>query len=241
MSLERRWIVVHDMQDVLRVDLPPRAITEPSTVQSESTSELLEVMSSYREAWDRNTLTPQLVDATWQEFWGVPSEAALTVPACNRSQDELAALREQNRGVLLLPDEIMTQEGPDFLLQRFPEIGKSVLRKNKNTHTGGGCIDVEMDREEPNLLAGEVNGAGLNYRIRIQDKQGQRLQTYIVASQFNKLLTGHYFDEEHRVTLPGSIAGSASFMNVKRESTGKLLVGEGHRIGNGYRTEGRKA
>src|SRR6185437_10980643 len=78
----------------------------------EQPAALTEAMDRYREAWDNNALTPELVDETWRTFWQTTLEIEPNnIPSCDRTTEELAELKEQNRGVVLLPDEVMNVAG----------------------------------------------------------------------------------------------------------------------------------
>jgi hypothetical protein len=219
---------------------------------SEQPATLEDAIVKYKEAWDdmeNNALTPELVDQTWQLFWNTKAKEIgldheLEIPRCDRSKEELVALRKQKRGVILLPDEIMTAEGQLILLKMFPNIvskrSRVTLERFRNKYTEGGCIDVEMESMPPNK-DNPAYGVGLNTRIKASGRQGQRVQTYIVASQFYHLMTGQYFDERESSSLPGTSLSSGIVWARRKSDLGEIVFGQGHYVANGYRTEGRKS
>ncbi len=230
-------------------DVPPstpKTIFEASEYEPNS---LEDVIQRYREAWEGNSLTPDLVNETWLTFWTVKAqegglEQELEVPRCDRTTEELAALKTANRGVLLLPDSVMVQQG--IALLGLPTRIKNSLLRTKLTNSSevGGCISVEMDQESPNK---NMTGRELGKKFAEEGREGQRLQTYVVASQFNHLLTDHYFDEQSTSLLLGT-RGRANVMT----GSARLFTGEwglsqsqyhgllGREESFGGRSEGRK-
>lgn len=218
-------------------DIPLPESTQVFPLHDEESLSL--AIQTYKEAWDTNTLTPELVTQTWQAFWGAKTKnihlkSPLQIPSCDRTAEELAVLKRDNRGVILLPDEIMKPEGIEILVDMFPAIGRGVLRKNlHNVHEEGGCLDTEMESMTPY----RGNNVSVLQRQLLRE-DGQRVQTYIVASQFNNLLTGKPF--VGKTSLFGSRLGP-SIATVMLQSDGTLRLREGHTQGEGYRTEKRKA
>lgn len=205
------------------------------------------VMYEYRQAWETNTLTPDLVNRTWQTFWRVKAENAnlgyeFEVPVCDRTTEELAELRAQNRGVVLLPGAIMTVKGLRTLNTIFPEIVVSGLERLSVfvQSEEGGCVDVEMDLEPPyrNHIGREIRKT-----LEQQRREGQRLQTYIIASCFSKELTGNYFDENTASTLLGTFNSQKSpFEGSNKNGNFNFSYQQlGWRDNKtGFRSEGRK-
>jgi hypothetical protein len=206
-------------------------------------------VSEYRSSWENNMLTPDSVDNYFQAFWRRKGEQIglsqqLAIPACDRSVEELAALRREERGVILMPDEIMGDKGSALLGKMFPVLQTWSTDRNAaaffDTSGKGGCIDIEMDLYSRHKDVTEPQAREL---FSSQRKQIQRLQTYIVGSNISKELIGHYFDEEgsSRIALdyPRDATIDAAF-----SSDGQLII-----IANldpnlsgliGARSEGRK-
>lgn len=158
----------------------------------------LELIAAIQE-YKTQPLTPESVNKFWQTLWRVWGESVdrvFEVPACDRTTQELAELKENGRGVLLIPDEIYTPEGLVLLGCIFPKMESRTVSEGTtitNENNRGGCIDVEMDLESPNRNTTEKD---LEKLFASQGRKGQREATYIIASQFSKLLAGHYFDEK---------------------------------------------
>lgn len=175
-------------------------------------------------------LTPELVDRTWQtlwkvwKVWGERVDHVLYVPTCDRTKEELAKLKEENRAVILAPDEIYTRGGLVLLGRMFPKMQSTTVSERTtitNENNRGGCIDVEMDLESPNRDTTEKD---LEKLFKAQGRKGQREATYIIASQFSKLLTDHYFDEgDTSSRLPGS-RNEGSVIGARFYSGGGLRV-----------------
>lgn len=161
--------------------------------------------------YKRGSLTPELVNSTWQTVWRVWGESVehqFQIPACDRSDKELATLKSEGRGIVLTPDEIYTPEGLILLGRIFPEM-KSWSTEAGTTVTNevnrGGSIDIEMSVGAPYRTAQGYTEQELIDKIVSDNRDGQRLATYIVGSQFSKLLTDKYFDQDDTWSrLPGS-------------------------------------
>lgn len=186
--------------------------------------------------------TPEIVNKTWQTLWKVWGERAgqkFNVPSCDRTTEELAQLRKENKAVLLIPDNLDLVT----LGKIFPEAkswavseGTTVAEQSK-----GGSIDIEMDLNSPHRNTTETQAKDL---LKSQGRDGQRLKTYIIGSQFSKLLTGHYFDENSWSRLPGSRHGGC-MVGASFRSGGNLYVDSGlyprdRFPGMGFRSEGVK-
>ncbi len=169
--------------------------------------------------------TPELVNKTWQTVWKVWGERighTFEAPTCDRTSEELAQLQKENRGVVLVPEDVTLK----MLGQIFPEMRSWAVRPGdreelsyfgvgmgafptgqyitigsvEDERTGGGCIDIEMDVRVPHTDE-LLNEHRIKELVQAQGRYGQRLKTYIVGSQFSKLLTGHHFGLSR---LPGS-------------------------------------
>lgn len=195
--------------------------------------------------------TPGLIDDTWGNMWKVIGEAvnfAYKVPHCDRSPGELAELKVQNRAALLLPDDIYTPEGLVRLGKAFPLMRSRITEPSQagnilHKWDTGGCIDIEMSPNAPyrgytqEELLVATNKAGGRY--------GQRLPTYLIGSQFSKILTEHYFDEKTGSRLLGSslkgiMLASGGFFNDGRMSIDNGWLVDGRNPSLGGRTEGVK-
>lgn len=153
-----------------------------------------------------NKLTPELINKTWQGIWGVLGDingSNYRVPRCKFTTEKITELKNENRAVLLLPDDIYTTSGLARLINIFPlslkwiddqkeaqkEMGLISHRSKK-----GGCIDVEMRLTTPYVIAGGYNELELRREIEFDERFGQRFPTYLVASKFSQLTAGHPLD-----------------------------------------------
>lgn len=175
--------------------------------------------------------TPTLIDHTWQEVWKVIREAVghrYQVPSCDRTTEELAQLRKENKANLLLPSDIFKPEGLVRLGRVFPLMNSSVTNPGvaaRISHSSyeGDSIDIEMAHDAPYRTRQGYNEQQLREKIAGDGRVGMRLPTYIVGGQFSKLLTGHYFDENTWSRTPGSFRGGRALLAVF-DPDGSLVV-----------------
>src|SRR3989344_2880420 len=131
----------------------PKRFEEPPRLKGKDTPAdfLAQVIREYK----TTSHTPELIYKTWQAIWnawGEPIGHSFDVPACDRTSEQLEALRAEVRGVLLVPDEIYTKEGLALLGRIFPKMGNWSVGENTtvvNEREGEGCIDVEMTVDAP--------------------------------------------------------------------------------------------
>lgn len=196
-------------------------------IEREMEMSLQNAVSEYK----KGPLTPEHINDFWQAFWRNGEEVlsqkgidhSFQVPTCDRTVEELAELQKENKGVLLVPDELYTQKGLILLGNMFPKMESWVVQEGTkvvNNTDKGGSIDIEMNLDSPNRDTNEKQTLDV---IEKQRRSPQRLSTYIVGSQFSKLLTGHYFDEETASRLPGS-RDDGSLLGARFFSDGYLDV-----------------
>lgn len=228
--------------DALLSALSPLA--QVATPEAFAIDPLVQAIQEYK----TNPHTPELVDGTFQivwRAWGERDDHIYEVPSCDRTTDKLAALARVGKGVLLIPDEVYTPEGLARLGRIFPQMRMREGTTVANEYDGGGCIDVEMAVDAPYRTAGGYKEPQLRDIIAADGRKGQRLATYIVGSQVNKLLTGCYFDQELTLSrLPGSSVGGRT-VSAAFDRGGGLDVSTGlfrqYRLtGLGGRSEGLK-
>lgn len=217
----------------------------------EKTSEALrKALAEYNAVWtnfpeSEHLLTPELLNRTWQTYWKIKADALhlgreFDVPECDRTTEELIALRKAERGIVLLPSEVMAEENIALMDRLYP--GKQMTRKFKDKYQGGGSIDIEMTTEPPHQRTA-LQGLGVVSAIDAAPSlQGQRVRTYVIASDFSFHMTGQYFTATPKVpcTLPGTYLDSG-IVHVSDRTPGDYRFSTGHYYQNGYRTEGRKA
>lgn len=175
---------------------PEARILQPGELVSaqESKDALDRAISEYKEG----SLTPELVNTTWQTIWKAWGESinhTFQVPSCDRTSEDLAELQKEGKAVLLLPDEIYTKEGLVLLGRMFPKMQNWSVEEGTtvtNDHDKGGAIDIEMDVDSPNRSTNETQAMDI---LKKEGRGGQRLATFIIGAQFSNLLTGRYLDE----------------------------------------------
>jgi hypothetical protein len=192
--------------------------------------------------YKKGPLTPELVNTTWQTLWGEWGkriEETFDVPSCDRTSEELAKLQKENKAALLIPDNVDLV----MLEKMFPQMRSWAVSEGATVteSSRGGSIDIEMDVDS---LHRDTTEAQVNDFLESQERDGQRLKTYIIGSQLSKLLTGRYFDENSWSRLPGSryeggMVG-ARFISVGYLDVVSGLVPQGRHPGMGFRSEGVK-
>jgi hypothetical protein len=205
-------------------------------------------LQEYRKAWNENSLTPEVVNNFFKFFWNVKTKEAgmnrqFYVPTCDRTTEELAALKAENKMVLLLPDEAMSKEGLAKL--------KLVTANSPYEHESekGGCVDVEMDARAPHM---DIPRREIDDFLTSENRKGQRLSTYFVAREVGRALTGETFDERNWCVLSGTKEKSHSIVvtsDYKTEREGVYIhaywlptggLKPNGPFGVGHRSEGYK-
>lgn len=160
-------------------------------------------------------LTDDLIEHVWQGMWGEIGQAVAfkyQVPRCDRGLAELTRLPKEKKAVLLLPDDIYTPEGLVRLGKAFPLLRSRITDPKvavKVSHrAGSGCVDIEMSLDAPYRTSEGYNEWELAKRITADCRQGMRLPTYLVGSEFSQLLTGQHFDIADGLSTGSRLAGS---------------------------------
>jgi len=199
--------------------------------------------------YKKSPLTPELVDTTWQTLWGEWGKrvrGTFDVPSCDRTPEELAQLQKENKAVLLIPDNL------DLVMlgNMFPEMKRRAIQAETTVtdeQSTGGCVDIEMDIESPH---GNTTEDQAIESLKLQGRNGQRLKTYFIGSEFSKALTGHGFDNNTFSRLPGSRSKYiydredrmmyAPFFTIGHVPHDVLLFPHDHQPHIGFRSEGVK-
>lgn len=189
-----------------------------------STQDVLgHAMSEYK----KGPLTPELVNSTWKaiwETWGQRVNHTFQVPSCDRTSEELTQLQKKGKEILMLPDELYAKDGLVILGRIFPFMDNNWTTREiaeiTNEHDKGGSMDVEMGFRTLNTNSNEIEEMDIHKK---ENRIGIRLATYIVGSQFSKLLTGLYFDESTWSPIRGSRTGRDR-LDAGFDSYGRLVV-----------------
>lgn len=154
------------------------------------------------EAYRSESHTPKLIECVWRDVWqswGERTDTDFGDVTCDRSQLELIELEKAGRGVVIIPKELEKTARPyQILVETFPLMtafrplalyGDDVLTDKS---LKSGTYDIETTIDAPNRYTLEGN---LEKLLKSQELGGQHLALYIVGSQFSKLTTGSYFDQ----------------------------------------------
>ena len=223
-----------------RDDLDPQERTELLTrvQEAESAGSVFE--------YKRNPTSPEAVTNFWQAFIRVSIENSGAeidvpqVPPCDRTPEELEALKQEGRMMVYNPGFSYPVHGKVFPKMNSYSVKEDSPIKDKGAKSG--WVDVEMDIDSPNIDTKEDD---LEKLFKSQKRNGMRLSTYIWAGQASKVLTGKYFDQGSTYSrlLSSSHDGSvvsASFFPVGWLYVHWLLSPEYHRPFLGGRSEGVK-
>ncbi len=196
----------------------------------------------YREAWNSETLTPQIVNGVWQAFWNERMNALgmepVEMPRYEGDAEELATLRAEGRGIVLVP-KVFLQEpgGMMFLGKLFPAMGISPNNTTQYTHEDYGvCVDTEMVVDAPNRelnnRLGETTVTDANNSYT-ETRRPLSLPFYIAGSQMRKLTLRSYFDQDNTISIvDGSNLSHGAHdrdhrsrsLEARFEASGKLIV-----------------
>lgn len=145
-------------------------------------------------------LSPESLTEYWQTRWKVYGEKAnlhIIVPPCDRTQEEIEQLRQEQRKLVYVPqDVLLSPQGLVLLKTMHSHLGKKG-RYFANTTDVPGWVDIEETTSPPNTNTTEPE---LLEQLQRQGKIGQRLATYIVGSYDSKDLTGKFFDDATHAT-----------------------------------------
>jgi hypothetical protein len=222
---------------------PGQKTEDPLAAEQPSLNLLGQAVKEFKE----KPHTPEMVTSYWQTLWKVWGEKAglsLTIPSCDRTRKEITRLEKEGRKLVYVPTEVASQENRHLLGRIFPEMQSYSVKKDNpvtNESNQGGWFDIEANLDSPNRNTKEND---LKNLFEKQGKSGQRLNTFIIASQDAKLQTGHYFDENTWSRLVGSRSAGrvvdASFGVLGRLRVHWSLGPQDHFSSWGGRSEGVK-
>ena len=146
-------------------------------------------------------LTPQLVTAYWRAKLKVDGARAgidISVPDCNWTEEEIRRPMVDIRGNkvpgLMVPNQFRGEEGLVALSRIYPGAGFKESNSMFDVHDIGAFatwVKVEDTVYAPNRYSSEEDLEDFSKR---SGYFGQRVSTYILASQASRDLTGFYFD-----------------------------------------------
>lgn len=166
----------------------------------------LELLEQAVKEFKEKPHTSEVVTEYWRTLWSIWGKKvglSLTIPACDRTAQEIEQLEEEGRKLVYVPDELANQENRRLLARIFLDLQPSSVTINSvtNESSQGGWFDIEASPDSPNMNTKEED---LKTQFKKQGKVGQRVNTYIVGSQDAKLQAGHFFDEDTISRLLGS-------------------------------------
>ena len=212
-------------------------------VRSETSKDpLQQVIQEYKTGLQ----TPELITNFWQIFIQTSvKQAGLNrdlpaIPNCDRTQEELEVLRKGGREMVYNPGFEYPILGKIFRKMQSDSVKEDSPIKDEYERVG--WVDVEMSLDTLNRDTSEDQ---LRDLFSSQGRDGQRLSTYIWASQASKVLTGHFLDEKTYSRLFGSRGRYNNIVSAYFGSDGLLRVSwdynpEDHSPGLGGRSEGVK-
>lgn len=149
-----------------------------------------------------NPFSPELVTNFWQTFLESSIkrrglDIPLPVVSCDRTSEGLEALEKEEK--MWVPE---TKLSYLILGKIFPNTNSETVQayspiKDEYKQNVRG-VDVEANIYSPNRNTAQKD---LKKLFKSQGRKGMRLSTFILASQANKLLTNHYFDDDSTWSL----------------------------------------
>lgn len=154
------------------------------------------ILHNYQEAQ-----LPQQIWASWQGLWNIWGACAgmedIQVSKCDRSEEEIQRIKKRGGLLIFVPKEMSAPEGFQILQKIFPEmdVERSELTANlKSQYQQHGWLEIESSIDAPYTDTTEDQ---LRKIFKEKGRTGAALNTYLVASQFNRLIKGFYFDQDH--------------------------------------------
>ncbi len=180
------------------------------------------------EAFKNEPYNPEIITALWKEF--LPNAAA-TLPPLHWSSQDIAAPMigiegDEQAGIMVpVPDRYTGQNGLIRLGKWFPRMENYSVQKDtpigSDERPGIIWTKIEASLDAPNRNTTE---AELTNHFALQGSLGQRLETYILGSQFMRAVTGKFFDQRTYSRLPGSHSSGNDVVDARFFPVGSLSV-----------------
>lgn len=184
------------------IPLPKATAVEMSQITEQDQELLKQAILEYSDG----ELTPELVTNYWRAKLKVDGKRArlnLEVPDCNWTEEEIKRPMVDIKGnpipsmMVYKPEQIKGKEGLILLGKMYPKMASHSVRKDArtiDTYEASGWVKVEATIDAPNRHTRQKELEGF---AKKQGYLGQRLSTYILASQASKDLsdTESYLDQ----------------------------------------------
>lgn len=186
-----------------------------------------------KEIYGKDPHTPELLTRVWQivwQNWGLRTGRDFWEIRCDRTQAEIDQLEAAGKSLIILPEEVLDQiHNPyQFLAETFPFANNLRFQIRPASVAVAiprvGTIAIEASVDAPNLNTGEYQ---LPQLFEAQGVTGQTLVEYVVGSNFSRLMTSHYFDENGtRSRLTGTRdQGSAGWaIDAHSDKSGQVFI-----------------
>lgn len=203
------------------------------------TSETIPSKDVLEKAIAEPEINPFFPEAVITKFWKVKLQADgkriglnISVPDCNWTEEEIRKPMKDNRGnevpstMVYVPQELTGKEGLVKLGQMYPKMESwsvqedTAVQDSPDANKKGGWIKTEAAIDAPNL---DTTQKDLEYHAKDKEYFPQTLNTFILASQASKDLTGHYLDEGSTWSRLGSRDGG-DVVRASFGSDGRLNV-----------------
>lgn len=164
----------------------------------------------------------KLINEFWGGFYGVLGDIighSYQSPVCNLPQKYIDKAESRGGEFLLLSEDVFTADGLARLSKVFPfritwTWDKKEFGKIFHSSERGGCVEIETQLNTPFMIPGGRDEFDLRHKIESLGLLGQRLPTYIIGSEFIRLVVGHHFDENMTISR---LLGSYYCKGKKRE------------------------
>lgn len=215
----------------------------PAKIETFSTME--EAVDVFKNAWEANTQTPELIDKFYQTFWKDRQDIAKKQPKgpFRGWQDRRLLVERRNNAIELLrnPLNIPACDRTAGELAALWEQNRAVilmpaeLMQPQGAAMIGELFPIAAINSYKSITNNDLRGGCVDVEMNLQSlsvgvdlheleslfqeqgRIGQRYPTYIVASHISHLLTGHHFDENSDTALLGSRLAKYSLVNISNE------------------------
>lgn len=160
-----------------------------------------------------------------------------SVSPCDRNADEIRELEAAGRMLVYVHPELSTPEGFPLLRATLPGLEVSTFKGDYINQTEQhGWLDVEKSFETPHV---GVSPAQLRKDIKEEGVEGQTVNTYVLASELSRFISGRYFDPYDTGGIPAYKTSSLLLGSKESNEPGKPLIagysdGESIRIRSYY-------
>jgi hypothetical protein len=171
--------------------------------------------------------TPEMQTAQWQKIFDLISKRIgqnIVVPKCVYTEGQIKERIKAGRMLVFVPEVLSVATSYSLLCQGLPRVADALTESGQrvyyeNVVDQSGWMDVEKGRETPNRDIGPI---GLMDQFQSENREGMTANTYIIASLYNNILSGWFFDQD--ISEESYFSNEASMSALLGSRSGKHLT-----------------